>query len=125
MKKKILLIDDNEEFKDMLFEYLKMYGFEILSAENGDKGISLAIENIPDLIFLDVSMPSKTGIEVLKELQNNESTKEIPVIVITGTHFDTDTLDIYKKEKNMKCFMHKNIELDIIGEKVKELIGFN
>jgi CheY-like chemotaxis protein len=125
MKKKILLIDDNEEFKDMLCEYLKMYGFEILSAENGDKGINLAIENIPDLIFLDVSMPSKTGIEVLKELQNNESTKDIPVIVITGTHFDTDTLSIYKKEKNMKCFMHKNIELDMIGEKVKELIGFN
>ena len=78
--KKILLIEDNCNILANLIEYLEMEGFQIFSTNNGERGIELAREIIPDLIICDTPTPGVDGYEVLRLLLNTAATYEIPFI---------------------------------------------
>ncbi|HKX24116.1 MAG TPA: response regulator [Candidatus Saccharimonadales bacterium] len=68
--RKILLVEDNLELRNLYEIFLKQHGFEVASASDGDEGLEKAKSYKPDLIFLDVMMPKKNGFEVLKILRN-------------------------------------------------------
>ena len=80
----ILLIDDNIPILENLTEYFEMGGYKILIADNGKKGIELAIEHIPDLIICDTKMPVMDGYEVLHLILDLAKTHEIPFIFSTS-----------------------------------------
>jgi signal transduction histidine kinase/CheY-like chemotaxis protein/HAMP domain-containing protein len=82
-KNPILVIDDDEEVRYTIGQYLLSKGYEVLFAEDGDKGLQMAIENQPFAITLDVMLPGKDGWSVLKELKADMRTKDIPVILVT------------------------------------------
>jgi DNA-binding response OmpR family regulator len=82
--KTILLIEDNTDIRENLTEYLEMEGYKILAANNGEKGIGLAREYIPDLIICDVLMTEMDGYEVLRLLLNSDKTSEIPFVFSTS-----------------------------------------
>jgi len=79
----ILVIDDDKEVRYTIGQYILSWGYEVIFAEDGDKGIQMAIDQQPFAITLDIMMPNKDGWSVLKELKENEATKDIPVIVIS------------------------------------------
>ena len=79
----ILVIDDDDNAQDMMKKFLEKQDFSILQAKSGEDGLKLAAEYMPDVITLDVMMPEMDGWEVLAVLQNNERTKNIPVIMLT------------------------------------------
>lgn len=83
-KSKILVIDDNYEFLESINDILMYERYEVLSAQDGEKGLSLARQNKPDLILCDISMKQKDGFTVLKELQQHETTSSIPSVFITA-----------------------------------------
>ncbi len=78
---KILCIDDDPEVLEILRSYLIPEGYFVTGALSGDEGIRLAAELKPSLITLDIMMPHMDGWQVLRELKQNPSTKEIPVIM--------------------------------------------
>ena len=78
--KTILLIEDNNDIRENLIEYLELEGYKIIGAENGKRGVELAIEFIPDLIICDVLMPVMDGYGVLCKLLETESTSEMSFI---------------------------------------------
>jgi len=80
----ILVIEDNQEILENLIEYLEMEGYKILVANNGQRGIELARELIPDLIICDVLMREMDGHEVLHLLLDSAKTYEIPFIFSTS-----------------------------------------
>lgn len=80
----ILLIEDNLPILENLTEYLEMEGYTILTADNGKKGIDLAVEHIPDVIICDTKMPVLDGYEVLHLLLSLSKTCEIPFIFSTS-----------------------------------------
>jgi len=82
-KNPILVIDDDEEVRYTIGQYLLSKGYEVLFAEDGNKGLQMAIENQPFAITLDVMLPGKDGWSVLKELKADVRTKDIPVILVT------------------------------------------
>lgn len=82
-KNPILVIDDDEEVRYTIGQYLLSKGYEVLFAEDGDKGLQMAIENQPFAITLDVMLPGKDGWSVLKELKGDVRTKDIPVILVS------------------------------------------
>ena len=82
-KNPILVIDDDEEVRYTIGQYLLSKGYEVLFAEDGDKGLQMAIENQPFAITLDVMLPGKDGWSVLKELKGDARTKDIPVIMVS------------------------------------------
>lgn len=79
----ILVIDSDSNVRYTIGQYLVSKGYEVIYAEDGEKGLKKAIEFQPFAITLDVLLPKKNGWTVLKELKENEQTKNIPVIVIS------------------------------------------
>jgi signal transduction histidine kinase/CheY-like chemotaxis protein len=79
----ILVIDDDKEVRYTIGQYLTSKGYKVIFAEDGEKGIQMAIDEQPFAITLDVMMPKKDGWSVLNELKENSDTKDIPVIIIS------------------------------------------
>jgi DNA-binding response OmpR family regulator len=84
MKEKILIIEDEDEILDNLRILLNAEGFEIFSATDGQKGIALAVQHLPDLIVCDIMIPGFDGYEVLRKLKTDDKTNLIPFIFITA-----------------------------------------
>lgn len=87
MGKKILLIEDEEILIDLLRKKLIQEGYEIEVARNGKEGLEKLkeMEKKPDLILLDIIMPTMSGFEVMEEIIKDENLKKIPVIVISNS----------------------------------------
>ncbi len=81
-KHKILIVDDEQNLREMLEILLKREGYEVLQAENGEIGFSIAQEFLPDLIISDIKMPKMTGIELLHQLR--ELNIHVAVVMMTA-----------------------------------------
>ena len=84
MQKKVLIVDDEPDVRELVKSRLKAArGFEVVSAVNGQSGLRAAIDEKPDLILLDVMMPVMDGPTAAVFLRKNEITKNIPIIFLT------------------------------------------
>ncbi len=81
--KKILIVDDSPTERFVLTQILAGGGFDILTAENGEEGISRAKQLQPDLILMDVVMPGTNGFQAARTLARDVATRDIPVILCT------------------------------------------
>ncbi len=84
MKQKILVADDEPSVQKMLARALSAEPYEIVSVSNGKDALDLASSENPGVIVLDINMPEKNGLEVLRELRRNAGTRMIPVILLTA-----------------------------------------
>lgn len=83
-KETILLIEDSKSTRFLYREFLGKHGFKVLEAEDGQGGLNSLNEEKPDIIILDLILPDMHGLEVLKQIRLNETTKDIPVLVLTN-----------------------------------------
>jgi len=83
-KVKVLIVDDDAFLSGIYATKLELEGFAVVSARDGDEGLRTALKETPDLILLDVLMPKLDGFEVLKRLKADDTTKDIPVIMLTN-----------------------------------------
>lgn len=79
----ILVIEDNKHIRKLLELYMNQAGFDTIAAADGDEGLAQASAEMPDLITLDVMMPSRDGWQVLRALKENSATRPIPVIIVS------------------------------------------
>ena len=82
--KSILVIDDNKDIRDNTAEILELANYKVYSAENGKKGVELALKEKPDLIVCDIMMPELDGYGVLHLVRKNTDTQNIPFIFLTA-----------------------------------------
>ncbi len=83
-KKKVLIIEDNEEMRDNIVELLELSNYEVFDEGDGKAGVKTAIKELPDLIICDIMMPGMDGYEVLYLLSKNVDTAGIPFIFLTA-----------------------------------------
>jgi two-component system, sensor histidine kinase and response regulator len=81
---RILVIDDEESFRQVIIKFLSKQGFEVAAASEGKAGVELAAETLPDLIVCDLNMPVMDGYEVLAALRLDPRLADIPLIFLTG-----------------------------------------
>ena len=81
---KILYVEDNPDNVYMLTRRLKKKGFELIIAEDGQEGIDKAIEENPDLILMDLSLPTMDGWTATAEIKKIEEVKDIPIIALSA-----------------------------------------
>ena len=81
---KILIVEDNEMNRDMLSRRLMRKGFEIVMAEDGQKGVDMSKSENPDLILMDLSLPIMDGWEATSTIKADPDTNSIPIIVLTA-----------------------------------------
>ena len=121
--KKILIIDDEEDVTTYLSTFFTDNGFRAITASDGKEGVQKAVAEKPDIITLDVSMPQESGVKALRDLQNNEVTKNIPVILVTGVSTDIKRfIESRKQVHPPEGFFEKPIDRDKLLKKVKELL---
>ncbi|MCM2266698.1 MAG: response regulator [Elusimicrobiales bacterium] len=121
-KKKILVVDDNPNFAQLL-ECALEDEFEVVMACDGQQGVDMAGQLRPDIILMDVMMPNVSGIEMARMLTAEEETRNIPLIVLTGSHMDKGVPQLFRQERNVKEFMSKTTPvMEIVGT-VKRLLG--
>lgn len=89
MEKKVLLVDDDAKLRKLLREYLEGYGFHILTLADGLSVVKTIREESPDMIILDIMLPKRDGLEVLKEIRMEFS---VPVIMLTAKGEDADRI---------------------------------
>ncbi len=85
---KILVIDDEEDIRELLIYNLKKEGYFVLDAENGEKGLAIMRESQPDLILLDVMMPGMDGVEVCEAIRNSAGFKNTLICFLTARSED-------------------------------------
>ena len=83
MGDKVLVVDDEQQVRDLLNTFLKREGYEVVVASNGEEAMELAEAENPHVILLDVNMPGIDGIEVCNRLKAKEKTRPIPIIIVT------------------------------------------
>ncbi|TFG89625.1 MAG: response regulator [Gemmatimonadales bacterium] len=88
--KRILLIDDHQTVFRLLEAIVRIKGYQLLYAENGQKGIVMARQEKPDLVLLDVMMPDIDGFKVCQYLKENQDTRHIPVMFLTARGAEGD-----------------------------------
>lgn len=86
----ILLVEDDKFLVDIFATRLKSAGYNVVVANDGESGLALASERHPHIILLDIIMPQMDGYEVLAKLQEQDMTKDIPVILLTNLGHEED-----------------------------------
>ena len=84
MEKKILLVDDDEDFVTITKSQIEKKGYDVEVAYNGEECLKKVQQNKPDLILLDVLMPGLNGWDICEELKSNITTERIPIILLTA-----------------------------------------
>jgi CheY-like chemotaxis protein len=80
----VLLVDDYPDAREMYSEYLKFSGFQVLEAGNGKEALQRALDDKPDIILMDLSLPVMDGWEATRRLKADHRTADIPVVALTG-----------------------------------------
>ena len=84
MKKKIMIVEDNELNMKLFDDLLGAHGYETIKTRDGTKVLELARAHMPDLIVMDIQLPEVSGLDVTKWLKADEELKKIPVIAVTA-----------------------------------------
>ena len=117
--KKILIIEDVEDNRDLLIQLLEDE-YEMLQAQDAKVGIFLAKKHQPNLILMDVSLPEIDGLKATKILRQDEATKDIPIVAVTGNAMVGDR----EKAMNSGCdeYVTKPIDISSIFDVVEKFI---
>ena len=83
--RRVLVIDDSPEIRMIISETLDLFGFEVIAAEDGERGIQLSREQVPDLIICDINMPGLDGYGTLKAVREHQATATIPFVFLSGS----------------------------------------
>lgn len=84
-KEKIALVEDDLILSKVLFEELKEAGYEVVRAYDGESGLKILQEEAPALVLLDLLLPKRNGLSILKEFRADEKNAKIPVIILTNS----------------------------------------
>ncbi len=109
----ILIVEDHEKNRKLVRDVLKFKGYEVIEAETGEEGVRLALERRPSLVLMDIRLPGIDGVEALRRIRADVSTRAIPIMAITASVMTEDRqkimdagFDAYQsKPLNVKDFV--------------------
>ncbi|MEA2014856.1 MAG: response regulator [Thermodesulfobacteriota bacterium] len=130
MSKRVLTVDDDPDITMFVKTVLEENGYVPLIARNGETGFSIAKDECPDLIILDVLMPRQSGIRMYRGLKDDEILRDIPVIILSGIARRTflrsqEALTEFGDQPvpEPEVYMEKPVEPSELADAVKNLIG--
>jgi CheY-like chemotaxis protein len=118
---KVLLIEDNEMNRDILFRRLSRRGYEVVCAVDGTQGIEMARSEQPDIILMDLGLPEVDGWEATRRVKADQETRHVPIIGLTAHAMSGD------REKALAAgcdeYDTKPVELERLIEKIERLLA--
>ncbi|NIA08364.1 MAG: response regulator [Nitrospiraceae bacterium] len=83
-KKKLLIVEDNQDSRELVVKVLKSHPYELIEAVDGEEGLKKATGELPDVILMDISLPKMNGYDILKELKSQKKCSHITIIAVTA-----------------------------------------
>jgi len=120
MKKKVLVVDDDQNIAELVKNVLELEGFEVRIANSGKNCMMMLVEFQPDLILLDIRMPDMSGIEVAKEMKKDKANEKRKIVFLSAHYGDVAKEDL--KDLRIKEFIEKPFENNELVEKIKKVI---
>jgi len=122
-QKKVLIVDDEKEIRDLLKDKLTQSKYTVKTVANGQEALAMCRINRPDLVLLDIAMREMDGYQTCEKLKQDPKTKDIPILFLTGK--ELETLGIIERCKKLGARGHisKLSTLKELLEKVREVIG--
>jgi DNA-binding response OmpR family regulator len=120
--KKILIIEDELAYVKLLRDKLADK-YELLDAQDGKKGLEMAIKEKPDLILLDIRLPVMNGMTALRELRKDAYGKKAKVILLTNVEANDDIVKQVVEDQPVYYFVKTDIKLDDLLEKITKLLA--
>lgn len=119
-QKKILLVDDEVDFVEVLRVRLENNNYEVIVAYDGEEGLEKAEREAPDLIILDIMLPKISGFDVCRKLKVDENFKNIPVIMLSAKFQANDIK--FGMAMGADAYITKPFEPDVLIGKMQELL---
>ena len=116
----LLIVEDNADIRQYIADSFSE-DFRILQATNGQEGLQMALEHIPDIIVSDIMMPHMNGIEMTKKVKANISTSHIPVILLTAKVTDEDKEEGY--DSGADSYLTKPFTAKLLGSRIQNLLS--
>ena len=120
-KKKILVVDDSQDMRAILSIRLRINGYDVIMAQDGQEGLEKTKEELPDLIILDLMLPKIDGYEVCRMLKFDDKYKNIPVVVLSALDQQEDREKAVGSRAD--AYFIKPFDLELLLAKIKSLIG--
>ena len=121
MRKKILIVDDNEELVRVLQLLLKEY--DLILAENGKQAVEMAFTLEPDLTVMDIMMPEMDGLQATRLIRQNAKTRSIPILAITAGVSNSIEDECF--QAGYDDFISKPFTIEELGSRIKKLLKQN
>lgn len=118
---KVLIADDDRILTSLIAARLKARGWSVDVALDAMQAVMFAIRAQPAVILLDINMPGGSGFEVLRKLQLSVRTRQIPVVVLSGSHTPEDERKV--KELGVTAFLDKPVDLEILNETLVRVLS--
>lgn len=118
---KVLIVDDSPTETHVMRVSLEKSGFEVLTADDGESGLRLARESVPDAIIMDVVMPGVNGFQATRKLSKDPQTAKIPVVIVTNKDQPTDK--VWGMRQGAVAYMTKPVSGEKLVAKIHEVIG--
>jgi len=117
---RVLIIDDSATILAMLGRMLRQNRYDVLDAADAERGLQLARAHAPALIFLDIVLPGMSGFEALRQLRRDPSTRDIPVIMMSGNEMATE--QFYVQRIGADDFMKKPFSRGEVFSRITRLL---
>ena len=118
---RVLVIDDEPDVRWLIRMSLERAGHEVLAAEDGLRGVALAMKQHPDVIVLDLMMPVMDGYTVLDELAKDPRTAGIPVLVLSARAIPSEAKRA--TEAGARRFLEKPFDPEVLAEELMEILA--
>lgn len=123
-KIKILLVEDDSFLLNMYATKFELENFDVVVAEDGEKGLKMATVEKPDIILLDIMLPKMDGFDVLRQVKNNKETSGIPVILLTNLS-QKDDIDKGLSMGAVDFLIKAHFMPSEVVEKIKKILANN
>ncbi|TFH17335.1 MAG: response regulator [Lentisphaerales bacterium] len=122
-RKRILIIEDTYQLREMEARLLREDGHEVLEAANGTEGLAILRKITPDLIVLDAMLPGKTGFDICRELKNDPLYARIPILITTSITEGTGQDDeVWRDRTGADDFMSKPFSTESFLARTRRLL---
>ena len=117
MKPRVLVVDDESDFTELLKFNLGGQGFDILTAADGMEALNIARRELPDVVILDLMLPDLDGFSVCEILRSQPSTSQVPIIVVSA--LDGEYVRSRGLQTGVACCFKKPVDMRVLGETIR------